>query len=290
MVAIEGLDVESVQAHGAALKAQAQHLEGIVQAISALVSQAEGVWQGQDARDFAGWWHQQHRPALLAAAQSVAGLGTSAINNAAEQARASSAAGGSGAAISHTAAVSAGVGAAAVGAAARLAAGSSSPSTSPGGSSAGATTGTLAPPSGGLQGYRAGAGLHPSTADWAQGAPANGQADQWGKAANNCTSWVAYRRAQLGLSIPVGNGGAMGHDPGLPPTLGAVVSYGAGTTSDPGHVMVVEQVMSPDRFRVSEMNWDAAGGFRDNQVWDRLPNGIWQRESGGLAEALKFTP
>ena len=82
----------------------------------------------------------------------------------------------------------------------------------------------------------------------------------------------------------------MGHTVGIPPTLGAVVSYGTGIGSDYGHVMVVEQIISPDKFRVSEMNWNGVGGFRDNQVWDRLPNGSWQRESGGPAEVLKFTP
>jgi hypothetical protein len=86
---IEGLDVDVVLAQGAGLKVQATHLDGIIQAVSALVGHAESIWHGPDARAFVGWWDQQHRPALLAAAQAVSGLGQSAINNAHDQAHTS---------------------------------------------------------------------------------------------------------------------------------------------------------------------------------------------------------
>jgi uncharacterized protein YukE len=78
MTTFEGLDVEAVQAQGANLKSQSQHLDGIIQNIQGLVAQLEGVWHGQDSRDFQGWWEQQHRPALMAASQAVSGLGQSA--------------------------------------------------------------------------------------------------------------------------------------------------------------------------------------------------------------------
>jgi len=49
------------------------------------VTQAQDVWKGHDAEQFAGWWHDQHMPALSHAQQAIDGLGTSAINNANEQ-------------------------------------------------------------------------------------------------------------------------------------------------------------------------------------------------------------
>ncbi len=93
MAAFEGLDVEAVQAQGAHLKAQASHLDGIIHAVSALVSNADAVWAGHDSTVFAGAWHQQHRPALVAASAAVAGLGQSAINNATDQATTSASSG-----------------------------------------------------------------------------------------------------------------------------------------------------------------------------------------------------
>ena len=81
----------------------------------------------------------------------------------------------------------------------------------------------------------------------------------------------------------------MGHDVAGKPTLGAVVSYGSGIGTDYGHVMIVEQVDSPDKFRVSEMNYDNKGGLRDSTVWTHNANGTWS-SSTGATKSLKFTP
>lgn len=43
------------------------------------------------------------------------------------------------------------------------------------------------------------------------------------------------------------------------------------------------------KFRVSEMNYDWHGGYRDTQVWDKLPDGTWKSEAGGAVKVLKFT-
>jgi surface antigen len=148
---------------------------------------------------------------------------------------------------------------------------------------AGDTAGRLPPK--GLDDYKAAVDLRPNGSDWAQGPPADGYADQWGKAAWNCTSWAAFRRTDLRLSVPRGDGGVMGKDPNLPPTLGAVVS-------SPGHVMIVEEILSPTQFRVSEMNHDRKGGFSDQRVWTKQPDGTWSCEKpypqSGVV--LKFTP
>jgi len=50
----------------------------------------QDIWKGQDSVQFAGWWRDQHRPALDRARQAIEGLGTSAHNNAADQRSASS--------------------------------------------------------------------------------------------------------------------------------------------------------------------------------------------------------
>lgn len=126
-----------------------------------------------------------------------------------------------------------------------------------------------------------------------------------------CTSWIVFRRQQLneqfgkGLSVPTNDGlrpsaggGAMGTDPNGMPTLGAIVSYGAGVPSDWGHAMIVEEIF-PDGFRVSEMNINGrvravADDFRDNEVWRRNPDGTWSSTLDGkvwnTSKTLKFTP
>ena len=154
----------------------------------------------------------------------------------------------------------------------------------------GATSGAL-PPSGGSDAYSAGAGfVYAPGAKYTPGPPANGYRDQWELAAWNCTSWAAFRRAQLGMSPPPQkHGGAMGLSAELSPTLGAIVAYGEGTEKDFGHVMIIEEVFNPDQFRVSELNWDEQGGFRDSLVWSRQSDMRW-KSSRGTVKTLKFTP
>lgn len=80
-----GMDPEVVGRVGMQLQHAGDHLDGIAQRIEQILQRIPGVWEGRDAADFQSWWHQQHRPALRAAAESVRGLGTSAVNNAREQ-------------------------------------------------------------------------------------------------------------------------------------------------------------------------------------------------------------
>ena len=76
-----------------------------------------------------------------------------------------------------------------------------------------------------------------------------------------CTSWAIYRRQQLGLTLPKGNGVDMAASVGtVAPShvsVGSLISLP--DKNDPaGHVVVVEQVYStdPPHVRVSEMNYD----------------------------------
>lgn len=256
-----GMTVDEVDALGRLLQSKADQLHHLMSEVESALGRT--IWEGPDAGAFKQQWWPDHRGRLQAVADQIHGFGQSALNNATEQ---------------------------------RHASGIAVP-----GHSVGPLLGTTAPvllpvvgsfpPSGGLDGYREHAGLHPSDQWWAQGPPANGMADQWGKAGNNCTSWVAYRRSQLGLDIPPGNGGAMGHDPNGAATPGAVVSYGSGQGDDFGHVMVVEESLGADKFRVSEMNYDNKGGFYEQRVWTRVPGtNNWHCELPyPETRALKFT-
>lgn len=287
MSQLMGMDPDAVRGAASRLDGEAARLAGIIAAVDNNVSHAEQVWRGRDVEQFAGWWRSQHRPALLRAQESVAGLARSLVNNAADQDRTS---GGSGAGL--------GAGASAVarhawapiagGVAAGAASSLHQPASPASGSgNVGGTSGSL-PSSGGVKAYNATAQFHRTSMPDYQGPPENGWLDQWGKAKFNCTSWAAFRRHQLGLWIPPGNGGAMGTDPKAAPTLGAVVSYGAGTEKDYGHVMIVEQVDGPGKIRVSEMNFDLKGGFRESQTWTKLADGTWKSSDGPIRQ-LKFT-
>jgi uncharacterized protein YukE len=83
------MDVSAVQSLGTQLRNQESSINSIVAAIDGLINQMEGAWKGADATQFQGWWQSQHKPALIAAAQAIGGLGTSALNNASQQQQAS---------------------------------------------------------------------------------------------------------------------------------------------------------------------------------------------------------
>jgi surface antigen len=90
---------------------------------------------------------------------------------------------------------------------------------------------------------------------WATGRFAEGGVSHY-----QCTGWANFRWHELGYTGPAigGNGGAMASNAGpttLEPSLHAMASYGAGTSADYGHVMIVEEVSGDGtRIRVSEMN------------------------------------
>jgi WXG100 family type VII secretion target len=85
MAGMEGMDPDVVEGLGNQLKNQENSIQSIVSAVDGIINQIEGSWRGNDATEFMGWWQQQHKPALVAAATAIGGLGTSAQNNAAAQ-------------------------------------------------------------------------------------------------------------------------------------------------------------------------------------------------------------
>lgn len=84
-----GMDVDTVEATGRRLQRQGDYLANVARTIDALVGQAGSLWDGNVGRRFVDEWRSHHRAVLLNASQAVRGLGTSALNNAAEQRRAS---------------------------------------------------------------------------------------------------------------------------------------------------------------------------------------------------------
>jgi len=84
-----GMDVDTVEATGRRLQRQGDYLANVARTIDALVGQAGSLWDGNAGRRFVDEWRSHHRAVLLNASQAVRGLGTSALNNAAEQRRAS---------------------------------------------------------------------------------------------------------------------------------------------------------------------------------------------------------
>jgi hypothetical protein len=84
-----GMDVDTVEAAGRRLQRQGDYLANVARTIDALVGQAGSLWDGNVGRRFVDEWRSHHRAVLLNAGHAVRGLGTSALNNAAEQRRVS---------------------------------------------------------------------------------------------------------------------------------------------------------------------------------------------------------
>lgn len=90
-MAMVGMDIEQVRNIGNQLNAQSDAINDVISQIESLIGQAISVWQGNDATQFQDWWNSQHKPALMNAAEAIAGLGQSALNNAQAQEGASGA-------------------------------------------------------------------------------------------------------------------------------------------------------------------------------------------------------
>lgn len=88
-----GMDADTVEAVGRQLMAKGQSLTALVRTVDGLINSANAHWWGHGGRQFVDQWRNVDRKALLQAAQSVEGLGRSAVNNAADQRRKSSSAG-----------------------------------------------------------------------------------------------------------------------------------------------------------------------------------------------------
>src|SRR6185369_5394515 len=99
MTGFVGMDVAAVQQLAVQLDQRSTQLRDLAHTLDSMVQQLQGAWHGHDATTFAGWWQQQHRPALLACMEAIHGLAQSARNNATDQ---TSASGGNGSAPGHT--------------------------------------------------------------------------------------------------------------------------------------------------------------------------------------------
>lgn len=82
-----GMNVDAVKRIGKDLRGQANEIEKVIAQVDRLVRESETNWSGKDARDFAGWWRDQHRRGLMDLKAKLEGLGQSADNNAEEQRR-----------------------------------------------------------------------------------------------------------------------------------------------------------------------------------------------------------
>lgn len=89
-MAREGMDVDAVEAIGRQLQGLADQIANVQGQINGKVQQLPGLWDGKDAQVFVQEWWPQHQKTLHAVAESVRGLGQSALNNAAEQRQVSS--------------------------------------------------------------------------------------------------------------------------------------------------------------------------------------------------------
>lgn len=85
MANIIGMDVEAVEQLSRELQTQANEVQSVITAVDRLINHMQSIWKGRDSEQFAGWWREQHRPALDHAKEALEGLGRSAHNNATEQ-------------------------------------------------------------------------------------------------------------------------------------------------------------------------------------------------------------
>lgn len=304
MTNLTGMDVVEVTRLAQRLANQAVEIQSTIGMIDGIASRISESWSGPDATEFVGWWYHQHRPALQRAQSDLSGLAQSALNNAQQQTDASDPGTFS---IMAAGAAAANLGiATGLGVAAATAVGGASGNASVGS----ATAGNPAPVSG-VQSANLGTpnvttltngtfdigGKQMTYTQWCDAHGYDGNVSNPGE----CAAYAAFRRAQLGLSLPTGNGNSEAASVGLVSSpsqinVGSLVSV-PGTADNPyGHVMVVEQVLgnNPPQFRVSEMN--AAGlsvngavinsdNFRTDSVLNlsQGPQGSW---TGTLKRAI----
>lgn len=88
-----GLDPAEVTASADILARQAAALDHVAVSVDALLRTVTHHWEGADAQDFHQWWVAQHRPGLVAAAQTVRTMSTDLRNQVADQQHASGSSG-----------------------------------------------------------------------------------------------------------------------------------------------------------------------------------------------------
>ncbi|OIQ92694.1 hypothetical protein GALL_253660 [mine drainage metagenome] len=267
-----GMDVDSVEPIGHGLQTDADALTALTSKVDALVRRLPEMWDGRDSTEFVGTWWPQHKSSLQQVQEQIRGLGQAALNNASEQRGASAA----------------GVGVVGGGAAAvvSVAAAAGSKPEAASGMTAGGVAAAHPSSVGGTDRYTAALGDPRSVVGSAR---ARGEEYQ-------CASWASFRRSEIGLSHPGGDGyeqaGRIGLVDAGQAGVGSVVSTGTSTWT--GHVMVVEEKLSgsPLAFRVSEMNTGLDGSdgyhasaaeYRDNTVIRERADGAWERSQDGRA-------
>ena len=254
-----GMDVDQVTAAGNALKQRAADIDALVSKIDGIVRSMPGVWDGPDAQQFMNEWWPEHKKTLVAASSHVAGLGQSALNNAAEQSEAS----GTGGAASMT------------GFSTMPAHVSANP---PGGGGIDPTAPLAPPPSQDAFNARQG-----SYGDLSPGGANDGQ----------CTSWVAFRRDQLGLPPAPHGRGFDGEQwaENMPTQLETPIPGAVG--SSPNHTFIVEAVQPgpPVKIEISEMNNSYLGGAgkvnTDTYTLDPA-TGLWKSPNQRNALPMNF--
>lgn len=85
MALSHGMDVGEVRNLATKLDGQSSEVEKVVTTVDGLISGMSAIWVGKDATDFAGWWNDQHKPALKKLQSHLAGLARAARHNAQEQ-------------------------------------------------------------------------------------------------------------------------------------------------------------------------------------------------------------
>jgi surface antigen/uncharacterized protein YukE len=223
-----GMDVDAVESAGRALKERASQLDTIVAALDRTVKSLNHVWEGKDAQTFVETWWPEHRTALVAMRSHVDGLGQSALNNASEQRGVSDEHGGGGGG----------------GTAPHVGASAAAPADS----ATGSTTSPISSVPAAQQAFDQRGTTGVSNPAFGPGGDYDGE----------CTSWVNFRRQQLGASVvPISwqNGNFYPGEITSTPTPGAVGSYA-------GHTFIVESVSSgpPQSISISEMNNSYLGG------------------------------
>lgn len=276
----QGMNVSEVKELAESLKSVAKRFDSILQLLNQKVSGT--TWVGPDAAKFKNEWWPGHRDRLQQLRTDLDGFGQSALNNAAEQERASG--GGDG------------------------------------GQSPPIFRGVPVPrvPKPPIQLPDLRFAVTPPGRDWHE---VQDGYDKWAasrpggqtrfsdpnQSQYQCTGWANYRWHELGYDGPPigGNGGAMAENaPGATstsPSLHAMASYGGGY----GHVMIVEEVSADgNTIRVSEMNtgigegdpkrWDNADlkaspdEFKDTRTFTKGPDGLFRSSKGDVINFAAF--
>jgi hypothetical protein len=253
------MDVDQVAAAGNALKQRAADIDTLVTKIDGIVRSMPGVWDGPDAQQFVDEWWPEHKKTLVAASSHVAGLGQSALNNASEQREVSGMNGGG----THHPQLTPHV----------------DPSPVPGGTPGATPNGPLMPP--------------PTQEAFNSRQGGYGDLSPGGENDGQCTSWVAFRRDQLGLPPAPHGRGLDGEQwaQNMPTQLEAPVAGAVG--SSPNHTFIVEAVRSgpPTTIEISEMNNSYLGGTgkvnTDTYTYEPT-TGLWKSPNQRAALPMNF--